>query len=335
MSEDLVPTDPQLTGISPKAYEHPADSAATAALAQVPMLDTVVRKLIEFGYERALRQVLLGSALKVGPDQLPGTYAAYKRAAHALDMDATEAPLDVYVAAMPIGNAMTIGASRPLIVLFSELQGNLEPDELRAVMAHELGHVLSDHVLYSTALEILVLAAGAAVPFPFSLPLRAARSVLLEWYRAAELTCDRAAVLAVRDPEIVCRLLMVTASGRPSRELSLNAFMAQAREYETWDDPHDRVRRFFFEVSATHGNAVRRASEIMRWVQSGEYDRIVGGDYVRRDHETDARQEAGDAAEFYAERFKTLFAEAGEQVEKLGEQAEKLGQQVADWLRRS
>ena len=34
--------------ISPKAYEHPADRAATAALKSVPMLDTVVRKLIEW-----------------------------------------------------------------------------------------------------------------------------------------------------------------------------------------------------------------------------------------------------------------------------------------------
>ncbi len=42
--------------ISPKAYEHPADRAATAALKAVPMLDTLVRRLIEWRYERALRQ---------------------------------------------------------------------------------------------------------------------------------------------------------------------------------------------------------------------------------------------------------------------------------------
>lgn len=324
MAGAVVPTDPQLTGISAKAYEHPADRAATSALASIPMLDTIVRKLIEFGYERSLRQVFLGNAVRVGPDQLPETHAAYVRAAHALDVAAEH---DVYALQSPDVNAGVIGAGRPMIVMNSSLLAVLDADEQRSVLAHELGHVLSDHVLYGTALEILALATARSVPFPFALPLRAVRSVLLEWSRAAELSCDRAAVLAVRDPRIVCRVLMVTAAGRPSSELSLDAFMAQAAEYENWEDPHDRVRRFFFEVSATHGNAVRRASEIMRWVQSGEYDRIVGGEYVRRDAETDPRAEAGDAVDFYAERFKSAFQDAGEQ-------AEKLGQQVADWIRR-
>jgi len=52
--------------ISPKAYQHPADRAATAALKTVPMLDTVVRKLIEWQYERAVRQMFLSNAVRVG-----------------------------------------------------------------------------------------------------------------------------------------------------------------------------------------------------------------------------------------------------------------------------
>ncbi|MHB8234494.1 MAG: peptidase M48, partial [Solirubrobacteraceae bacterium] len=56
----------QLKDISPKAYEHPADRAATAALKAVPHLDTVVRTIIEFGYERALRRGILGSAVRLG-----------------------------------------------------------------------------------------------------------------------------------------------------------------------------------------------------------------------------------------------------------------------------
>ena len=130
------------------------------------------------------------------------------------------------------------------------------------------------------------------------------RAVLLEWIRAAELSCDRAATLAVRDPQIVCRTLMVIAGGMPADQLNLDAFMAQAMEYENWEDSHDRVRRFFNEIGRTHPNAVRRVSEVMRWVQSGEYDRIMRGEYRRRGDETNVREEAGDAMEFYAERFR-------------------------------
>ena len=75
-----LPEDQRLAGISPKAYEHPADRAAIAALAQVPLLDQVVRKLIEFGYERALRQVFMGGSVKLGPDQIPNAWAAHRAA---------------------------------------------------------------------------------------------------------------------------------------------------------------------------------------------------------------------------------------------------------------
>ena len=57
----------QLKDISPRAFEHPADRAATAALSSIPGLDQVVRKLIELGYERALRTYYLGSSVRLGP----------------------------------------------------------------------------------------------------------------------------------------------------------------------------------------------------------------------------------------------------------------------------
>jgi hypothetical protein len=161
----------------------------------------------------------------------------------------------------------------------------------------------------------------------------AVRTVLLEWYRAAELSCDRAETLVVRDPRVTCRLLLALAGGMHVDALDLDAFLAQAQEYEDWDDPSDRVRRFFYEINATHPYAVRRVSEIMRWVQSGDYDRIVSGDYIKRGEEPPMRQEAGDAFEFYAERFRSIFRELGENVTKLGQQVGGVAEQMADWIR--
>jgi len=77
---DPLPEDQRLLGISSKAYEHPADRAATAALQSIPMLDLVIRKLIEYGYERALRQVFMGGSVKLGPDQLPDAWSGHRAA---------------------------------------------------------------------------------------------------------------------------------------------------------------------------------------------------------------------------------------------------------------
>ncbi len=293
------------------------------------MLDTVVRKLVEFRYERALRQFYLGNSIKVGERQLPDLWAAHSGVCRVLD---TPDSYDLYVSSAVTSGARTIGSQHPIIVLDASLLERLGPGEQRAVLAHEVGHILSDHVLYMTALDIL-MRAGGGLPL-IGLPLRAVQAVLLEWVRAAELSCDRAATLAVRDPQIVCRTLMVTAGGLSADRLDLDAFMAQAMEYESWDDAHDRVRRFFYEIGATHPNAVRRVSEVMKWVQGGEYDRIIRGEYRRRGESRDSREEAGEAMQFYAERFRALFREIGDNVTTLGSQIGDASQQVADWLRR-
>src|SRR6201994_139744 len=328
MSDTLPEAIEPYPDISSKAYEHPADRAATAALKSIPMLDVVVRKLVEFSYERALRQTFLGNSVKVSERQLPELWTSYQGVKRILDMPDD---YDVYVTSALHWNAVAIGSSKPIIVVGSNLLEQLGPGEQRVIVAHELGHILSDHVLYITALNIL-LRATFGLPL-LGLPLRAVRAVLLEWRRAAELSCDRAATIAVRDPRIVCRALMVVAAGLPAEQLALDAFMSQAMEYENWEDSHDRIRRFFNEINATHSYSVRRVSEVMKWVQSGEYDRIIRGEYRRRGDDTNVRAEASDAFEYYSERFRALFRELGENVTNLGSQMGDVSQQVAEWLR--
>ncbi|HZE04413.1 MAG TPA: M48 family metallopeptidase, partial [Solirubrobacteraceae bacterium] len=209
MTENLPEAVEPYPEISSKAYEHPADRAATAALKAVPMLDTVVRKLVEFGYERALRQFYLGNSVRITERQLPDVWASYQGVRRILDMPED---YDIYVTSAIPWNAYAIGSSKPMIVLGAHMLQQLGPGEQRSVIAHELGHILSDHVLYMTALNILLAGTGN-LPLMLGMPVRAVRAVLLEWRRATELSCDRAATLAVRDPRIVCRALMVTASG--------------------------------------------------------------------------------------------------------------------------
>ena len=42
------------------------------------------------------------------------------------------------------------------------------------VVAHELGHILSDHIVYTSALNIL-LSVGGSMPLFFGIPFRAVR----------------------------------------------------------------------------------------------------------------------------------------------------------------
>jgi Zn-dependent protease with chaperone function len=325
-----LPEDQRLVGISPKAYEHPADRAATAALKSIPMLDQVVRKLIEFGGERALRQVLLASSVRLGDDQLPEVWAAHRAAQARLDLD--DVP-KLYLTQFPITNAAAIGAGKPVVVINSQTVQLLDELELRTVLGHEAAHILSDHVLYQTALLILLRMSIGRMGVIMGLPLIAVRLILLEWFRAAELSCDRAATLVNRDPLVTSRTMMVMAGGAASGRLNLDAFIRQAAEYEDLEPGWDKLNRMFSELSLTHDYPVKRVSEIMKWVRSGEYDRIVKGEYRRRDEDVDARVEASDAAEYYAERFRGIIRDASEGLSKVGEQAGDAAEKLSDWLR--
>ena len=117
MSEPL-PEDQRLKEISPKAYEHPADRAATAALQSIPMLDQVVRKLIEFGYERALHQVFLAGSVKLGSEQLPDVWAGHRAACARLDLPLVP---DLYLTQFPVTNAAAIGSGRPMVMVNSRV----------------------------------------------------------------------------------------------------------------------------------------------------------------------------------------------------------------------
>jgi hypothetical protein len=210
---------------------------------------------------------------------------------------------------------------------------------VRTVLGHEAGHILSDHVLYITALHILVLLSrGVRLPFLAGLPLQAVMLALFEWYRAAELSADRAATLVNRDPLVTCRTLMVLAGGVSSRKLNIDAFIRQATDYEEWSSGWDRLNRMRSDVWLTHSRPVRRVKEITEWVRSGEYDRIVKGEFPTRDQQADARREASEAYEHYKERFARIFADfGGENVgERVAEAQEKVAGaagKVVDWLR--
>jgi len=316
----------QLDRISPRAYQHPADRAATAALQKVPYLDQVVRKLVALGYERALRAAALGASVRLGQEQLPRVWVLHREVFNALDMDTVP---DLYLTQFPLANAFTMGTDRPIVVINSELIRILDDEGRRVVLAHEAAHVHSEHVLYRTALLILFrLGSSVRLPIFAGLPLLAIRMALLEWSRAAELSCDRAAALVTRDPQAVARTLMVISAGEAAEELNLDAFIAQGMEYEQKGTGMERLTKLMQDLRVTHPMPVRRVKTLLDWVQSGEYDRMVRGEYLRRGEEPSASEEASAASSHYGDRI-------GDAVQQAGTSVSDLGRQLGDWLERN
>jgi Zn-dependent protease with chaperone function len=223
--------------------------------------------------------------------------------AYVLDMDKVP---ELFITQTPLVNAMALGTNTPFIVLNSGLVDLLDAEELRAVIGHELGHVLSGHAVYRTMLYNLILLASRIAWMPIGyLGLRAIIWGLEEWYRKSELSCDRAGLLAGQDVDASRRVLMKLAGGSRLAEMNADAFHDQAREYDAAPDLRDSILKLLQLQGNTHPFAVVRFAELDHWIASGEYDRILGGDYPRRDTDRNASvgEEVRSAAKAYQESW--------------------------------
>jgi Zn-dependent protease with chaperone function len=293
----------RLPGISSRAYEHPADRSALVALRKLTGFDTLLKLLNGLFNERAMRLNFLASGVKVSERQFPHIHEMLRDGAYVLDMETVP---ELFVTQTPVVNAMALGTNQPFIVLNTAVIDLMDAEELRFIIGHELGHVLSGHAVYRTMLYNLILLAQRIAWMPLGyLGLRAIIWGLEEWYRKSELSCDRAGLLAGQDIDAARRALMKTAGGSRLAEMNADAFHEQAHEYDAVPDLRDSVLKILQLQGNTHPFSVVRFAELDRWAQSGDYERILGGDYPRRDTDrtTSVGEEMRNAAKAYQEAW--------------------------------
>ncbi|HEV2782694.1 MAG TPA: M48 family metallopeptidase [Actinophytocola sp.] len=319
MTEDGTTVDGPTTrvrfpGISPRAYEHPADRGALATLRTVPSFATVLKAIAGFWRERSYRLIVLGSAIRVGPNQFPTLDRLRTECAETLDLD-TVPNLFVYRDAQV--QARTIGIDEPFILLSSGMLEALDTEGQRFVIGHEMGHVLSGHAVYSTMIDVLLSLQPRVAWMPIgSLGLQAILIALYEWYRKAELSCDRAGLLCGQDPAAALRAHIMMAGGTAPSEIDIPSFLQQASEYDSVEDIRDSIHKLRYVTWTTHPLAVVRAAQLQKWAASEEYRAILAGQYLRRDD--DAPQENwSDDLKSAAQSYRESWSESNDPLIKI------------------
>jgi Zn-dependent protease with chaperone function len=216
-------------------------------------------------WKNVARAELLGSSVKVTDQQFPKVYEIVARCAATLHIPVPT----VYVApALGTLDAHTLGTDEDAyIVLNAALVDHLDADELAFVIGHECGHIHNNHVVYTTALYYLTHAAAFYVRWvvqPAILALRA-------WARRAEITCDRAGLLCVRDEEVATAAIVKLALGSQKlyKDLKIDEYLKQL----------DEVKRGigrFGEIFRSHPYLPKRIEALRRFAASGFYRQFTG-----------------------------------------------------------
>lgn len=314
---------PTYTGISSEAFRHPLDYQAEQALRNLPGFDLIARKFVEFVYERPQLVYLMGNTIQVGPRQYSTIYQIFRECVR--DLDIYPEPT-LFVSQNPQVNSYALGQENPYIVINTGILDLLDEAEIRAVLAHELGHIKCGHTILIQMAMWAMSAASALGELTFGIGNFVSQGLIyafFEWRRKAELTADRAALLVVDDLNTVLSSMMKISgvSGKYANECSLQEFIKQSENYHALDDDGlNQVYKFLMYNGAqgtmlTHPFPVERVQYLKQWAVSPEYQQIRQGNYQR--------SPASGSVD-----VKVATTEAEAEAERLRRQIEELQQEI-------
>lgn len=246
---------------------HPEDAKAIKLLRRLKGFDELIRISMEYGYEQIFRGENLGMLLKVNNQNYPILYAAFKDVVKTVGIQEPE----LYIYNDPHMNAYTYGETNTFIALSSSIVERMNLDELSCILAHECGHILCQHTLYSTLLRT-IHELGYFLGLLSYATLGPVLMAMQYWSRKSELSADRCAAAVVGERTFQ-RAMLKLACGMPEIKGSPYQLVEQAREYHQmkrkslWDIIQQNCRIAFY----SHPQWCERAYEIDRWKNSWQY----------------------------------------------------------------
>jgi Zn-dependent protease with chaperone function len=267
-----------LSGLHPHEYEHPFDAKALDSLQGTPGLELLSRKFVKDGIERLYTIQYRGSNLRITESNYPEIHAQLVSVCRMVSIETIP---DLYVEWDDSVNAFTVGVDHPLIVITAGAVDRLTQSEMGFLLGHEVGHVKSRHVLYHLMANSLSAAGGLVDDFTLGLgslltmPLQWA---LLKWSRMSEFTADRCGFLACQDFDgVISTFIKMAGLPETCRDrIHRQSFLVQAKEFESLDfESTSKWLKLAANLNRTHPWTVLRAGELIRWMESGEYQKVL------------------------------------------------------------
>ena len=265
-----------LIGLDSKSYEHELDRKFLNILKGKTGFEAATNAFLNWTFIKWNVIALKGGCFQITKDSCPGLYTTLLDVSRTLDVH----PMPSLYTEWQYGiNGYTTGfGDDTLIVLKSGAVDLLTEKELRFVAGHEFGHIKSGHVIYhqmanmfNEAMSLLPLVGNLAEPIKY---------LLLYWDRMSEFTADRAGLLACQDIDVAIQAI-VKMAGLPMKFYNDNvrdSFIKQAESFQLdLNSLSEKAIKTITIATSTHPWTVLRAAELLKWYNSGEYDRIING----------------------------------------------------------
>ena len=247
---------------------HPEDAKALKALKSIPTLPTVMEKIFQYGYDEMSWSENVTTNLRLSETQMPEIYNRLPPICERLGIGVPE----LYVQMSPLPNAWTSGHKKVYIVLTLGLIRRSKGEEIDAILAHECGHILCQHVLYQTLANAIFsigdVMADSLIGTIGNAAMKPIRQALLVWSRASELSADRVACIftpALTLSKVLARLEMMPKN--IVENMDFDAWAQQGKDYEDLKNgtAWNKIIHWISDSDATHPYAPVRVYEAMKW----------------------------------------------------------------------
>ena len=256
---------------------HPEDARALKVLMNVPALPKVMEKVFEYGYDEISWMENLSTNLRLSESQMPEIYNHLPPICKRLGIPVPE----LYLQMSPTVNAWTSGHHKVYIVLTLGLIKKIHGEELDAVLAHECGHILCQHVLYQT-LANAIFSFGdsnsdSIVGVLGNVAMKPVRQALVSWSRASELTADRVACVLTSAETLSRALARIDMIPRYIVDnMDVKEWACQGKDFEAMKKgtAWNKIVHWLSNSDAYHPFSPIRAYEAMTWEKTDTCKRL-------------------------------------------------------------
>lgn len=252
-------------------FIHHEDKQALSFLKGIPLASATIKQIMKLYHERIVYGMNMGNKVRLSPKQIPHIYELLPPICEQLKISEPE----FYLENNPIPNAYAMGESRPNITLNSGIIDLMTMDELKAVVAHECGHIFFHHMLYTTMANFMLMNVDMANEIREAYVL-----ALLYWNRKSELSCDRVAAY-ITSPETAISMLSKLAGGpgHITYDFDLDEYVEQAKIYDSirTDNLWDKTLQAMITMWQNHPFVSVRVRELLKWTNTNHYIHLKAG----------------------------------------------------------
>nr|WP_320118857.1 M48 family metallopeptidase [uncultured Marinifilum sp.] len=195
-------------------------------LIQGDVIEQVIKDAQIEKIENNWKYILEGHSFKLGPQMAPDLYSLCKNVQEELDFKES---IDFYITNSADLNAFSLARSHDdtnhIINLNSALVEKFDNDELRFVVGHEIGHLISGNTRIAMLVQF-VYPQGASMPLMLQHKLNL-------WNKVSELTADRFGYLVCQKSEKTLSSFFKLSSGLSAKRVMFNPVLYSKENEKT------------------------------------------------------------------------------------------------------